>query len=167
VSSSYTSKLWLAAALFAQTVFAPWLTIHGALPSFAVIVVVLYALRVGVRGALLLGALAGIVTDILSGTGGGWTVAYLAIAAASGAVRARFFADGIVLPSLLIAAAVLVRNTIFWIVMTAEGYPRGYGTVHLHAAIEQAILTGLAAAAIAALRTRFAGDAGDGLQRYA
>ncbi len=166
MSSSYASKLWLVVALFVQTVFAPWLTIHGAIPSFATIVVVLYALRVGARGAVLLGAIAGIVTDVLSGTGGGWTLAYLAIAAGSGAVRTRFFADGIVLPSVLVAAAVLVRNTLFWIVMTAEGYPRGYGTSHLHSAIEQAVLTGIAAAIVQLVRARFS-DPDDRIARYA
>jgi rod shape-determining protein MreD len=166
VSSSYTSKLWLALALFVQTVFAPALTIHGALPSFATIVVVLYALRAGIRGAIVIGAIAGVATDVLSGTGGGWTVAYLAIAAGSSAVRTRFFADGIVLPSVLVAVALLVRNTLFWIVMTAEGYPRGFGTSHLHLAIEQAVFTGIAAAIVQLLRARFA-DPADRVQRFA
>lgn len=166
MSSSFTSKLWLLAALFVQTAFAPWLTIHGALPSFATIVVVLYALRVGSRDALLLGAITGVVTDVLAGTGGGWTVAYLLIAAGSGAVRAGFFADGIVMPSALVAAAVLVRNALFWIVQTAEGYPRGYGTSHLHIAVEQALYTGLAAVVIQFVRSRFA-NPDDRITRYA
>jgi len=152
--------------LFVQTAFAPWLTIHGALPSFATIVVVLYALRVGARDALLLGAIAGIVTDVLCGTGGGWTVADLAVAAGSGTVRTRFFADGIVMPSMLVAVAVLGRNALFWIVMTAEGYPRGYGTSHLHVAIEQAAYTGVATVVIQLVRARvFHRD--ERVQRYA
>ena len=166
MSSSYTSKLWLALALFVQTVFAPWLTIHGALPSFATIVVVLYALRAGIRGALVIGAIAGVATDVLAGTGGGWTVAYLIIASGSSAVRSRFFADGIVLPSVLVATAVLARDAIFWVVTVAEGYPRGYGTSHLHLAIEQAVYTGVATAAIQLLRARFTEPA-DRLQRFA
>ncbi len=166
MSSSYTSKLWLALALFVQTVFAPWLTIHGAMPSFAAIVVVLYALRTGIRGALVIGTIAGVATDVLAGTGGGWTVAYLSIAAGSSAVRTRFFADGIVLPSVLVAAAVLVRDAIFWIVMTAEGYPRGFGTMHLHQAIVAAIMTAVATAIIQLLRARFS-DPSDRLQRFA
>ncbi len=167
MSSSYTSKLWLALALFVQAVFAPQLTIHGALPSLATIVVVLYALRVGARGALLLGAMAGVVTDVLAGTGGAWTVAYLAIAAGSGAVRARFFGDGVVMPSVLVAFAVLVRNAIFWIVMTAEGFPRGYGTSHLHVALEQAFYTALVAAVAQLLRARFFADGDERVGRYA
>jgi rod shape-determining protein MreD len=166
VSSSFTSKLWLVAALFVQTAFAPWITVHGALPSFATIVVVLYALRVGARRAVLLGALAGILTDVISGTGGGWTLAYLAIALGSGAVRAVVFADGIVMPSIVVAAAVLVRNALFWIVMTAEGYPRGFGTLHLHVAMEQALFTGLVAAVVQLIRARL-GDPADGVARYA
>jgi rod shape-determining protein MreD len=166
VSSSYTSKLWLLLALFVQTAFAPWLTVHGAIPSFVAIVVVLYALRVGVRRALLLGAIAGVLTDALAGTGGGWTVAYLVMTVAVGAVRARFFADGVVLPSLLVVVAVLVRNAIFWAVMTAEGYPRGFGALHLHVAIEQALLTGVVTALVQLARMRF-GDPADRIERYA
>ena len=81
-------------------------------------------------------------------------------------MRTRFFADGIVLPSVLVAAAVLVRDAIFWIVMTAEGYPRGFGTSHLHLAIEQAALTGVATAVIQLVRARFSEPA-DRLQRFA
>jgi rod shape-determining protein MreD len=140
--------------------------VHGALPSFVSIVVVLYALRVGVPRALILGAIAGVLTDALSGTGGGWTVAYLAMTVASGAVRTRFFADGVVVPSLLVIAAVLLRNAIFWAVMTAEGYPRGYGTAHVHVAIEQAVLTGVVTAIVQLVRMRF-DDPADRIERYA
>ncbi len=166
MSSSSTSKLLLALALFVQTVFAPLLTVHGAMPSFATIVVVLYALRAGIRGALVIGAIAGVLTDVLAGTGGGWTLAYVCIAAGSSAVRSRFFADGVVLPSVLVAVAVLVRNALFWIVMTAEGYPRGFGTMHLHQAIVAAIMTAVATAIIQLLRARFS-DPSDRLQRFA
>jgi rod shape-determining protein MreD len=166
VSSSFTSKLWLVLALFVQTVFAPWLTIHGAMPSFATIVVVLHAIRVGPRDALLLGAIAGVATDALCATGGAWTVAYLAVAAGSGTVRARFFADGVVMPSMLVGAAILVRNALFWVVMTGEGYPRGFGTSHLHQAVVQAAYTGVATAVIQLVRARFV-DPDDRVQRYA
>ncbi len=166
MSSSFTSKIWLVVALVAQTAFAPWLTVRDALPSFVTIVVVLYALRVGARRSVVLGTLAGILTDVVAGTGGGWTVAYVAIALGSGAVRSRFFADGIFLPGLLVAAAVLVRNAIFWSVMTAQGYPRGFGELHLHAALEQAALTAIAAVAVQLVRARFA-DPADRVQRYA
>ena len=114
----------------------------------------------------MLGAIAGIATDVLCGTGGGWTVAYLAVAAGSGTVRARFFADGIVMPSVLVGAAVLVRNALFWIVMTAEGYPRGYGTSHLHVAVEQAVYTGVATVVIHLVRARFL-NRDERVQRYA
>ena len=166
MSSSFASKLWLVVALFVQTAFAPELTVHGVLPSFVIIVVVLYALRVGARSAVLLGALAGILTDAIAGTGGGWTIAYIIVAVGSGALRARFFADGIVLPSVAVAGAVLVRNTIFWIVMTAEGFPRGYGQLHLHQAIEQALFTGAAAVIVQFVRSRFS-EPTDRIQRYA
>jgi rod shape-determining protein MreD len=167
VSSSFASKLWLLLALFVQTVFGPALTIHGALPSLAAIVVVRYALRDGMREALLLAAVAGVVTDVLAGTGGGWTFGYLIAAAAVAGVRSRVFAEGTVLTSALVFAAVLVRNAVFWIVMLAEGYPRGYGTRHLHVAVEQAAYTALVCAVVLLIRARFAAPVDRGIQRYA
>jgi rod shape-determining protein MreD len=159
VSWSSASKLWLIAALFVQTAFAPWLTVHGVVPSFVTIVVVLGALRGGVRSGLILAAIAGVLTDAVSASGGGWTFAYLAVGLGAGAARSRFFGDGIVLPSVIVGVAIVVRNAIFWAIATAEGYPRGYGIAHVHAALEQAALTALVAALVQAVRLRFADPA--------
>ena len=86
--------------------------------------------------------MAGVLTDAVAGTGGAWTLAYTLFALVCGGITRGFFADGVVLPSLFVGVAVVVRSAIFWIIMAAEGYPRGYGAVHLHAALESALLTG-------------------------
>jgi rod shape-determining protein MreD len=146
---------WVVLALFAQTVLAPSITVRHAVPSFTTIAIVLYALRTGGRRGAVLGIVAGALTDAVAGTAGGWTVADGLIGLASGAVAREFFADGILPPSFLVAAAVFVRDALFWIVMAMEGYPRGFGTTHFHASVWQAALTGLCALAYLYVRTRF------------
>jgi len=142
--------------LLVQTVAAPWLSFRHGIPSFTTLAIVLYALRTGGRRGALLGIVAGALTDAFAGTAGGWTIADTAVALAVGAVARGFFADGVLPPSFLVAGAVLVRDGIFWIVMAMEGSPRGFGTTHLHAALWQALLTGLCALVYLGLRMRFA-----------
>jgi rod shape-determining protein MreD len=157
---------WVVVALFVQTVAAPWITFRHAGPSLVTIAVVLYALRCGpLRGAVL-GLIAGVLTDVVAGTGGGWTIADTTIALAVGAAAGRFFADGVLPPSFLVAGAVLARDALFWGVMAFEGYPRGYGTAHLHAAVWQAFLTGACCVAYLFARSRFVDEA-TRIERYA
>jgi len=155
--SLWASVGWVVAGLFLQTVASPWLELRNAVPSFATIVVVLYALRAGPRRGLVVGIFAGALTDALAGTAGGWTIADTAVVAFVGAVSGGFFADGIIPPSFLVAAAVLLRDGVFWIVMAMEGYPRGFGTRHLHESLWQALITGACALAYLAFRQRYAG----------
>jgi rod shape-determining protein MreD len=156
--SFWRSAGFIALAVFVQTVFAPILMVRNGMPSFVTIVIVLYALRVGARRGALLGILAGVLTDAVAGTGGAWTLSYTALALITGGVSKRFFADGIVLPSIAIAIAAMLRSLLFWIVMSAEGYPRGYGANHLHAALESAVLTAVYAFVYLLFRSRFGGE---------
>jgi rod shape-determining protein MreD len=154
----WRSAGYVALGLFAQTVFAPLLHVRSGMPSFVTIAVVLYALRAGARRGAVLGILAGILTDAVSGTGGAWTLTYTALALGCGAVSRSFFADGAVWPAVFVGVALVVRNTLFWIVMTAEGYPRGLGAAHLHGALESAALTAVCAFAYLLFRARFGGE---------
>ena len=156
----------VALALFVQTAFAPLLVVRGGIPSFVTIAVVLYELRLGARRGALLGLVAGVLTDAVAGTGGAWTLAYTVLALVCGAVSRGFFADGAVLPSLFVGAAVIARSAMFWIVMSAEGYPRGYGAVHLHAALESGVLTAIYAFVYLLIRARFGGEP-TRIERYA
>jgi rod shape-determining protein MreD len=149
---------FVALALFAQTTLAPWLIVREGLPSFVTIVVVLYTLRAGARRGALLGLIAGVLSDAVAGTGGAWTLAYPLLALACGAVAGGFFADGLVPRSLVVGLAVVVRSALFWTIMAFEGYPRGFGTVHLHAAFESGALTALYAFVYLLFRARFGGE---------
>jgi rod shape-determining protein MreD len=152
--------------LFVQTTCAPFLVVREGIPSFVTIAVVLYALRLGARRGALLGLVAGVLTDAIAGTGGAWTLAYTLLALLCGGVSRGFFADGVVLPSLFVGVAVIVRSALFWIVMSAEGYPRGYGSVHLHAALESGALTAIYAFVYLVFRSRFGGEQ-TRIERYA
>jgi rod shape-determining protein MreD len=152
--------------LFVQTAFAPLLIVRGGIPSFVTIAVVLYALRLGARRGAVLGLVAGVLTDAVAGTGGAWTLAYTLLALLCGAVSRGFFADGIVLPALFVGVAVVVRSALFWIIMSAEGYPRGFGLTHLHAALESGALTAVYAFVYLIFRARYGGEQ-TRIERYA
>jgi rod shape-determining protein MreD len=156
--SFWRSAGFVVLGLFVQTAFAPLLVVRGGIPSFVTIAVVLYALRVGARRGAVLGILAGTLTDAVAGTGGSWTLAYTALALLCGAVSRGFFADGIVLPSVFVGAAVIVRSGIFWVVMSFEGYPRGFGSTHLHGALESGALTAVYAFVYLLFRSRYGGE---------
>jgi rod shape-determining protein MreD len=156
--SFWRSLGFVALGLFVQTVFAPYLLVRSGIPSFVTIVVVLYALRLGARRGAVLGLIAGVLTDCVAGTGGAWTIAYTLLALLAGAVSRGFFADGMLLPSVAVGIAVILRNFVFWVVMSAEGYPRGFGAAHLHAAIESGVLTMIYAFVYLLFRNRFGGE---------
>jgi len=61
--------------------------------------------------------------------------------------------------SAIVAGAVLVRDALFWFVMRIEGYPQGLAVAHAHAAVYQALATGVAAFVYLVIRTRFVVDA--------
>jgi rod shape-determining protein MreD len=166
VGPAYWPTLGIVAVLaFVQTLFAPFIVFRGGLPSLVAIAVVLYANRVGARRAALLAIPAGLIEDIFAGTGGGWTLATTAMGLAVGGLSRRFFADGVFVPSVLCGLAVLLRDSVFWLVMRFEGYPRGYSVAHLHAALWSAALTAFIAFTWLLVRARFVVDKTT-VQRY-
>jgi rod shape-determining protein MreD len=145
-------------AVFIQTMFAPYVTFHGGMPSLVTIAVVLYAAKVGARRGAVLGAIAGLLEDSLAGTGGAWTIATTVTALAVGAISRTFFADGFAMLGALVGIAILLRDGVFWSVMSIGGYPRGFAVAHLHAALWQAAITGGCALLYLLVRDRFIDD---------
>lgn len=149
---------WTALAVFVQTMFAQFAAFHATVPSLVTIAVVLYAAKVGAQRGAILGIVAGLLEDSFAGSGGAWTIATTITALAAGTVSRGFFSDGFPMLGALVAAAILLRNTIFWTVMSLEGYPRGLATAHFHATLWQAAVTGVCAVAYLIARTRFVVD---------
>jgi len=145
---------WTALLALAQTTVVPLLAFRGAVPSLVTIAVVLYALRAGARRGALLALPAGAIEDIFAGTAGAWTIASTVVALLAGGFSRRMFAEGSLVPAALCAAAVLIRDLVFWIIVRLEGFPAGYGTAHLHGAVLRATLTAVVAFAWLALRAR-------------
>lgn len=140
---------WLALAAVLQSTLLHAFAIRNAIPSLTIIVVILYALRVGTKRGLLIGAIGGLFEDALSGgTGGSWTISTALVAIVSGAMSRFFFSDSV--PALIIAVALgsLLRNAFFWAIMSLGGYPSGLAATHLHTAILQALYTTIVATPI-------------------
>ncbi len=145
-------------AVLAQTMFAHFVTFHGAVPSLVTIAVVLYAAKVGARRGAVFGIIAGVLEDCFAGSGGAWTIATTLTALTVGGISRTFFSDGIAMLGALVALAIMLRDAIFWAVMSIEGYPPGFAVAHLHAALWQAAITGACALVYLILRPRFITD---------
>ena len=131
----------LALAIVAQTTLLHFVSIRGATPSLVLVAVVWFAIRVDVRRAAIYGLFAGICEDVLAaGTGGAWTISTTATAMLTSVLSRGFFADSIPIVAAATAIATLVRDLIFWTVMSLEGYPGGLGALHFHQALWQALL---------------------------
>jgi rod shape-determining protein MreD len=135
----YAAAAWLALAVVVQTTLAHYIAIKGVVPSFVLVVVVWYAIRVDAFRATVFGLAAGLCEDVLAGqTGGAWTIATTLTAVLAGALSRGFFADSLPLVGSIVAVATLVRALLFWMTMTFEGYPAGLGGMHFHEALAQA-----------------------------
>jgi rod shape-determining protein MreD len=157
---------WTALLTLIQTALAPLLTFRGVVPSLSLIAVVLYASRAGARRGAQLAIPAGLLLDIIAGTGGGFTVATTLVALVVGGLSRRMFADGVFAPAILCGVAILVRDLAFWSVMGIEGFPRGYAVTHLHEALWRALLTAIVAFVWLIVRGRLITDKTT-IERYA
>lgn len=151
----------LLVALLLQVELMHYVVWHRAEPSLVLIAVVWYAIRTDSLRAVLFGLIAGACEDVLggagtgAGTGGGWTISTTVTALLISSLSRGFFADSIPIGAAAVAVATLFRRWIFWIVLSLEGYPRGFAVVHFHQALWEALMN-LVAAALLMLVLRFA-----------
>lgn len=143
--------------MLAQVTLLHYVAIRNVEPSLVIVAVVWYAVRVDVRRAALYGLIAGLCEDALApGSGAAWTISTTLVAIPASALSRGFFSDSIPIVSFVAAAATLLRNGAFWIVMALQGYPRGLGRMHLHESLFQALLDAAAMAVVMLLVRRFA-----------
>jgi rod shape-determining protein MreD len=157
----YVAAAWLVAAVIAQVTVVHYLAIRSVVPSFVLVVVVWYAIRVDARRAAVYGLLAGFGEDALSAqTGAAWTIATSLSALLASRLSRGFFADSIPLATGITVVVTLLRALLFWIVMGFAGYPPGLGRLHFHEAAFQALLNAvvMVVAMVAARRFEVAGQ---------
>jgi rod shape-determining protein MreD len=154
--SWYVAAAWLASALAAQATVVHYFAIRNVVPSFVLVVVVWYAVRVDTRRAALYGLVAGLCEDALAAqTGAAWTISTSVAAVAASLLSRNFFADSIPLVTGITIIATLMRALLFWIVMALFGYPAGLGAMHLHHALIQSVLNVVVIVAAMLLARRF------------
>lgn len=134
-----------------------FIAFRGAVPSVIFLVVATYALRAGTAGAILIGVAGGLLEDALAGnTGAAWTVATtLSALFVSGAARIVFTDSPSIFAVVLIAAA-LLREGLFWAVLSLEGFPVGLGAHFAKIAVASAFYTAGIALIVSWARWRFA-----------
>lgn len=124
-----------------QVSLAHYAAVRGVVPSFVLVVVVWYAVRVDPLRAAAYGLAAGFGEDALAGqTGAAWTISTTVTATLISVLSRSFFADSIPLAASVTVAATLVRALLFWTTMSLQGYPAGLGGMHLREALLAAAL---------------------------
>lgn len=137
----YVAAAWLLVAVVAQATLVHAVAIHGVVPSFVLVVVVWYGIRVDALRAALYGLAAGICEDALSASSGAaWTISTLLAAVTVSVLSRGFFADSVPLASAFTVIATLLRALVFWMMMWFEGYPAGLGAMHAREALLAATL---------------------------
>lgn len=127
-----------------QTTLAHLLVFHNIEPSFVLLVVVWYAIRVDSPRAALYGLIAGACEDALAAhTGGAFTISTTLVAIVAGALSRGFFADSYPLVGLVVAVATLVHKAIFWTVMALQGFPSGLASMHAREALGEAVINAI------------------------
>jgi rod shape-determining protein MreD len=152
----YVAAAWLVLAIVAQATVVHYLAIRNVVPSFVLVVVVWYAIRVDARRAAIYGLSAGVCEDALSAqTGASWMIATALSAMLASRLSRGFFADSIPLVTGVTVVATLVRALLFWMVMALSGYPPGLGSLHFHEALAQAALNAVVIVAAMLVVRRF------------
>ena len=136
----YVAAAWLAGAVLAQSTIVHYLALRGVVPSFVLVVVVWYAIRVDARRAVLYGLIAGFCEDALAPPGAAWTIATGLSALAASVLSRGFFADSIPLVIAITILATLLRALFFWSAAAIAGFPVGLSSMHAHEAALQSAL---------------------------
>lgn len=126
-------------AVIAQTTLAHYLQFRNVVPSFILVTVIWYAIRVDSRSAALFGLGAGILGGVVSPEfTGAWTLSMTFAAIVASLISRGFFADSLPLVAVITIATTLACQLVFWIVMGFAGYPSGLGWMHFHEALIEA-----------------------------
>mgnify|MGYP002628130998 FL=1 len=98
-----------------QSVVIPRLAIANVRPDVMVLLVVVWALLFGGSGALLIGFVAGLWMDVLSGGPmGGSSLALMAVALLTGMSYNRFFRSNLLVPVISIVLGTLIYSYAYW-----------------------------------------------------
>jgi len=154
--SWYAAAAWLVLAVIAQATVVHYFAIRNVVPSFVLVVVVWYAIRVDARRAALYGLAAGLCEDAMSlQTGASWTISTCLSAMIASRLSRGFFADSIPLAGAITVGVTLVRALLFWVIMALSGYPPGLATLHFHQALVQSALNAVAIVSVIVAGRRF------------
>ena len=120
------------------------------------LVVATYALRAGTPGAILIGAAGGLLDDALAGnTGAAWTIATTFASFFMSAAARVVFTDSPSIFAVVLVAATLLREGVFWATLSLEGVPVGLGEHFAKIAIASSVYPAVIALVVIWARWRF------------
>jgi len=113
----------LGVAAIIHSVVVPRLAIAHVRPDLPVLLVVVWALLYGGSGALIIGFVAGLRMDVLSGGPmGGSSLALMGVALVAGVSYNRFFRSNLLVPIASIAVGTLVYSYLYWGVLALTNH---------------------------------------------
>ncbi len=116
-------KIWVIAAILLvniviQSAILPFLQIVGVQPDTLMILVISFSLLGGSGTGLTVGLTGGLIQDILYGNSVGYNaLVYMLIGFFMGAIHDKVFTDKIIMPSVFVFLAVLIRGVFVWVYM--------------------------------------------------
>jgi rod shape-determining protein MreD len=149
------AAIWLFVAGFLQATVVHYVAFRGAVPSLIFLVVATYALRSGTAGAILLGAAGGLLDDALAGSSGAaWTISTTVSALAISIAARLLFAESPSIFAIVVVVASLLREGLYWAVISLQGLPVGLGMHFTKIAIASSFYTAAIALGVVYLRWR-------------
>ena len=117
----YSVLFFLAATL--QTVIVPVITIHGAQPSFLLILTVVIAIRHGALAGCLIGFLSGLLCDVYAPIEwfGAYSFSYCVIGFLVGQIEESFINLNLLLKVVLLFAVGLIKDLLYFIAIGKSG----------------------------------------------
>lgn len=110
---SVLTLLLLLVCVAAQSVWAPWLRMHGQVPQLALAAVLSIGLTTGGPSGLLAGFLGAFLWASVTGLPvGNLFISYMTLGFLAGAMRGRMFSDRVLLAAIVVMAAVIVAAII-------------------------------------------------------
>lgn len=120
--SRFVPALTVLAALLLQVGLAPYIAIGGVVPNMLLLIVVTLALVKGPRTGMIAGFGAGLLFDLLGTTPiGAAALVFCVVGFVAGSVQQNTFADGWLVPLIIVFVSSLAAETLFALLLAVLG----------------------------------------------
>ncbi|MCL2024223.1 MAG: rod shape-determining protein MreD [Coriobacteriia bacterium] len=153
------NALTLLVALLLQILVAPYIAIWGVSPNFLMIAVVIMALVEGPNAGTVLGFIAGLLFDLLGvGPVGPMALVLAVTGYVAGLIHENLFAEGWLLPVIVIAIATLTSEVLYMLVVLLLGTEASFFGAFIRIVLPSTLYNAVIATIVCPLMTRLLKD---------